>query len=348
VQKQLNMPIKLWRYKNRRLPDIRRRLRCFARVLLSIVAILVLDFNALCKEKQPSPLLPQNYAIVQHGDTLATVAQRYHSTPEKLIQYNGIKPPYKIYIGQPLKLSLSVIADKHAQIYIKEIQPTVPQSLCKPEKNLQVPNHKPLPLFLPSSNILKPLKKPQSGRFLPEGAMLSTSDANLKPQLVILPSRKPEVFKNSKELQPSSEIQKSKTIKLPLAQPNPPSGQNFLWPLKGKILSEFGTKSSLKYNRGINISAILGDCVVACENGIVAYAGNEIKGFGNMILIKHANGWMSAYAHNRHLLVSRGDKVQRGQKIAEAGATGNVKEPQLHFELRQKTRAVDPQKYLGY
>ncbi|MBL0942152.1 MAG: M23 family metallopeptidase [Alphaproteobacteria bacterium] len=264
-----------------------------------------------------------------------------------MIQDNGISPTYTSYIGQPLKISLPLIADKHTLIQEKVIQDKVSQNLAKSNKILKAPDHKPVSnLSLPAS-ALKPLKKPTVQIPLSEETVLS-SRGDLEPQVIILPTRKPSLSKQKNENTSFSEIQKSKEAKLPFAQLNPHRQLNFLWPLKGKILSGFGAKSILKYNRGINISAALGDSVVACENGIVAYSGNEIKGFGNLILIKHANGWMSAYAHNRHLLVKRGDNVQRGQKIAEVGTSGNVEQPQLHFELRQKTHAVDPQKYLGY
>jgi murein DD-endopeptidase MepM/ murein hydrolase activator NlpD len=87
--------------------------------------------------------------------------------------------------------------------------------------------------------------------------------------------------------------------------------------------------------------------VEAADVGVVAYAGNELRGYGNLILIKHSNGWISAYAHCDLILVKRGDKVSRGQVIARVGATGNVTEPQLHFELRRGNRAVDPREFMG-
>jgi murein DD-endopeptidase MepM/ murein hydrolase activator NlpD len=99
-------------------------------------------------------------------------------------------------------------------------------------------------------------------------------------------------------------------------------------------------------NDGINIALPKGAPVHAAENGVVAYAGNEIRGFGNLLLIKHDGGWMSAYGHNDRLLVKQGDKVKRGQVIARAGATGAVSSPQLHFELRKAGGAVDPLAYL--
>jgi murein DD-endopeptidase MepM/ murein hydrolase activator NlpD len=85
---------------------------------------------------------------------------------------------------------------------------------------------------------------------------------------------------------------------------------------------------------------------VAAENGIVAYAGNELRGFGNLLLVKHSGGWLTAYAHNERLLVKRGEQVRKGQRIANVGSTGTVSTPQLHFELRKGQRAVNPRKHL--
>lgn len=345
-QKQPDVLIRLGPLKSQRSVVITRTL-LFARILLCLAAFVILIPDAVSKVRQPPSSAFQNYAIVQRGDTLATVAHRCHSTPEKIIQDNGIKPPYKIYIGQPLKISASPNVDKHAKIHGKALEPKIYQNLAKSEGILKTQDHKPVSYLTLPESAFKPLKKPTLQKSLSKEAILP-SKTNLDSQFITLPRRKPSSLKQENGYNSSSNIHKSKEAKLPLAQLNPGSQQNFLWPLKGKILSGFGAKSISKYNRGINISAALGDSVVACENGVVAYSGNEIKGFGNMILIKHANGWMSAYAHNRRLLVSRGDTVQRGQKIAEAGASGNVEQPQLHFELRQKTRAVDPQKYLGY
>lgn len=132
----------------------------------------------------------------------------------------------------------------------------------------------------------------------------------------------------------------------PLPTPPGRSGSGFVWPLEGKILSSFGPKARGLRNDGINIAAQRGASVRAIDNGVVAYAGNELRGFGNMVLIKHDGSWVSTYAHNDRLLVQRGDRVRRGQTIAKAGSTGRADEPQLHFELRKGLTPVDPLAYL--
>ena len=120
----------------------------------------------------------------------------------------------------------------------------------------------------------------------------------------------------------------------------------FDWPVKGKIISSFGSKGGGVKNDGINIVAPKGTSIKSAEAGIVVYAGNELKGYGNLLLIRHEKGFMSAYAHADKLLVKVGDVVAKGDKIATVGVTGNVKQPQLHFEIRKKTKSVDPKKYL--
>lgn len=127
----------------------------------------------------------------------------------------------------------------------------------------------------------------------------------------------------------------------------PRSGRTFSWPVRGRILSTFGPKADGLHNDGINISARAGAPVIAAENGIVVYAGNELRGFGNLLLVRHAGGWITAYAHLDRTLVDKGQRVSRGQAIGTVGSSGGVSQPQLHFEIRQGTQAVDPAKFLS-
>lgn len=132
----------------------------------------------------------------------------------------------------------------------------------------------------------------------------------------------------------------------PAAVARPPAGGGFLWPVKGRLISGFGAKAGGLRNDGINIAAPRGQPVRAIAAGVVAYAGNELRGFGNLVLIRHDGDWVSAYAHADSIEVARGDRVRRGQVIARVGDTGGVSEPQLHFELRRGKKAVDPLPYL--
>ena len=113
------------------------------------------------------------------------------------------------------------------------------------------------------------------------------------------------------------------------------------------MISRFGPKAGGLHNDGLNIAAPRGTPIRAAENGVVVYAGSELEGFGNMVLLKHADGYVTAYAHAADVLVDRGDTVRRGQAIARIGSTGNVDRPQLHFEIRKGRRAIDPKTRLA-
>jgi murein DD-endopeptidase MepM/ murein hydrolase activator NlpD len=114
------------------------------------------------------------------------------------------------------------------------------------------------------------------------------------------------------------------------------------WPVKGHVIAGFGPKTNGQQNDGINLAVPEGTPVKAAEDGVVAYAGNELKGYGNLVLVRHPNGYVTAYAHAKELMVKRGDEVKRGQIIAKSGQTGNVDAPQLHFEVRKGQTPVDP------
>jgi murein DD-endopeptidase MepM/ murein hydrolase activator NlpD len=120
----------------------------------------------------------------------------------------------------------------------------------------------------------------------------------------------------------------------------------FRWPVRGRIIANFGKRPDGTHNDGINLAVPQGTDIHAVEGGRVAYAGSELKGYGNLVLIRHDNGWVSAYAHADQVLVRRDDVVRRGQVIAKAGKTGTVDQPQLHFELRQGSKPVDPVPHL--
>jgi len=152
--------------------------------------------------------------------------------------------------------------------------------------------------------------------------------------------------------QPPVPPQEVASLPAPAATPAPEApilapASAFIWPVQGNVISGYGPKAGGLYNEGINIAVPQGTPVRASQDGEVVYVGNELRGYGNLLLLRHPNGWVTAYAHNESLLVQRGDKVRRGQAIARAGSTGSVDSPQVHFEMRQGTRSVDPTRYLA-
>ena len=140
--------------------------------------------------------------------------------------------------------------------------------------------------------------------------------------------------------------QNKRTAAQRLPKPVSPSASKFRWPVQGRIISRFGSKNNGSHNDGVNLAVPAGTSVRAADNGVVAYAGSELKGYGNLVLVRHANNWVSAYAHMDEILVKRGDNISRGQVIAKSGKTGNVDRPQVHFELRKNSKPVNPLTHL--
>ncbi len=155
-------------------------------------------------------------------------------------------------------------------------------------------------------------------------------------------------------LQPAPEVKTAELTPLmeasceaALANPQPRMGSTFRKPVDGKTIAQFGPQKDGTVNEGITISVPKGTPVKAAENGVVAYVGDELPGFGNLILIRHADEYVTAYAHADTVLVKKCDVVKRGQTVATAGTTGDASQPQLHFELRKNSKPVDPAPFLG-
>ena len=136
----------------------------------------------------------------------------------------------------------------------------------------------------------------------------------------------------------------------PDAEESSPAGAagmpSFRWPLRGRVVTNFGAKTASGSNDGIDLAVPEGTAVRAADDGVVAYAGNEFKGYGNLVLVRHANGFVTAYANASEITVKRNDQVHRGQVIAKSGQTGTAANPQLHFEIRKNSAPVDPMQYL--
>ena len=186
----------------------------------------------------------------------------------------------------------------------------------------------------------------------PPSAPPVTSDAATAPPA---PSATPTILNSQRPAEDKSKVAaiapETSTKSDEPAANEPASGSvaeagKLRWPVKGRIITAFGQRTDGTHNDGINISVPMGTEIHAAESGSVAYAGSELKGYGNLVLIRHDNGWVTAYAHAEELLVKRGDKVSRGQVIAKAGKTGQVDQPQLHFEVRQGQKPVDPTPYM--
>lgn len=311
--------------------------------------------------QQPQIITIPNEIIVGKSDTLYSISRKYSLPVKDLIELNKLSKPYNLKAGQKLKLSKPVIA----------VVKTVPEKPVKKiEKNNEIINETPLFIIVgkydtlysisrkysvPVNDLIKINKLSKPYR-LKNGQKLRLKSLDEKPfitqsvksekitQKPIKEIKEEKVSNNSTSKQ-KEKVSSSPTRPLPTISAR--ASTKFSWPVRGKILSDFGAKSNGLFNDGINIGTQFGTMVFASENGVVAYSGNELKGMGNLIIIQHAGGWMTVYAHLDTMTVKRGTRVAVGQKIGTVGQTGKVDRPQLHFEIRKGTKAYDPQSNLN-
>jgi murein DD-endopeptidase MepM/ murein hydrolase activator NlpD len=142
--------------------------------------------------------------------------------------------------------------------------------------------------------------------------------------------------------QPSSDDEATVQPQAVQQQQRVPGSGRFVWPVSGRVIAQFGTSANGERNDGINIAAKAGDPIRAAASGVVTYAGNQLRSYGNLLLIKHDDGYVTAYAHAQSLNVQKGDHVLKGQVIGTVGQTGDVTQPQLHFEIRNGVQPVNP------
>jgi murein DD-endopeptidase MepM/ murein hydrolase activator NlpD len=125
------------------------------------------------------------------------------------------------------------------------------------------------------------------------------------------------------------------------------AGSTFYWPVHGQLIAGYGAKLNGLQNNGINVAVPEDTPVKAADDGVVIYSGNGLKTYGNMLLVRHANGYVTVYAHAKELLVKVGEEIKRGQVVAKSGKTGDVDRPQIHFEIRKASAPVNPMPYLN-
>jgi len=244
---------------------------------------------------------------VNSGETLMSIARKNHMTAAKLAQANNLPP------NAPLKIGMKLIVPGAKVAAITPAQQATVQPLAAPPAAIAAPQPRPQQLAAVTT-IGKPMAQPPAP-VLKETAHVATE---------------------TKEVEEAAKSADA-TAGLP----------TFRWPVRGRVIAGYGAKTSGKQNDGINVAVPEGTPVKAADDGVVTYAGNELKGYGNLVLIKHNNGYVTAYAHTSELLVKRGDTIKRGQIIAKSGQTGEVQSPQLHFEIRKGSTPVDPTQFLN-
>lgn len=276
-----------------------------------------------------------DFVVVQPGDTLYHIAKTHNSNVTELAALNKLNASRSLKVGQRIRVPLSstyVVASGDTVYSISRRYGVTVGDLASVNRINK-------PYRIKTGQLIAVPTRTETAsirrvRVVSPAATTPAQSSSWRDRVSqpALPKVKPVNTRQNVTWSPST------------SKAKPDSG--FLWPVNGRVISAFGTKQNGLHNDGINIAVKSGAKVHAARSGVVTYAGNELKGYGNLLLIKHADGFVTAYAHNRRFLVRRGDHVSQGQAIAEAGKTGAVSSPQVHFEIRKGRNAVNPSKYL--
>jgi murein DD-endopeptidase MepM/ murein hydrolase activator NlpD len=318
---------------------------------------------------------------VAPGDTLASLAQRYGVPAPAIAEANGLSGPAALQPGQRLvipRYSGPAAAAPAAPRPVATAAPSgamrVPMSsvhvVAPGETMVGIARRYRLPIAdLAAANNMAPHAMLKMGDRLvipgKSGLGGRTAAATPQPQAAPAPTATaptrpaasaPVAEKPAPGQQRLAQLEQKETIRVikpateDVADDERPSNggvPSFRWPVKGRVIANFGAKTNGQQNDGIDLAVPEGTAVRAAEDGVVAYAGSELKGYGNLILVRHSNGFVTAYAHASEIMVKRNDQVRRGQVIAKSGQTGNVSAPQLHFEIRKGSSPVDPMQHLA-
>jgi murein DD-endopeptidase MepM/ murein hydrolase activator NlpD len=305
---------------------------------------------------------------VRTGDSLNLIATRYGVPASAILEANGLKSAAQVSPGRQIVIPVynaggvaaAPVRAKAApapQRQAGEAKPRFVQGPKAQEKpgsakdrvrqaGAKTPEAKPDPKLAKAQPKPEPAKQAAKPELQKLGAVQP-----VKPALKAAEAQKPaqiEIAKtpaksSAKEPEQTASIAPQATAYAPAPATAAAQPVGFRWPAKGRVIAGFGGSGG---NEGINIAVPEGTSVKAAEDGTVAYAGSEVKGYGKLVLIRHDNGYVSAYAHNGEIAVKHGQKVKRGDTIAKSGQTGNVTSPQLHFEIRKGATPIDPMPHL--
>ncbi len=255
---------------------------------------------------------------VAAGETIYSVARLYGVKAQDIATLNGMNLDTKVRVGQSLSLPTGARSGNAKAAPLKENNKTAAATTGA------------LPAATAASQM--PSVRP--------GASQQPTQLNNAPTAPATTAQAPAATVSKTVARPETTT--------PATQPTRSASQElaFRWPVQGRIISGFGPKPNGVANEGVNLAVPEGTPIRASEGGVVVYSGNELKGYGNLVLVRHANGYVTAYAHASQLDVKRGDQVRRGQVIGKTGQSGDVSSPQLHFEVRKGSTPVDPMKYL--
>jgi murein DD-endopeptidase MepM/ murein hydrolase activator NlpD len=311
--------------------------------------------------------------IVGTSDTLDLVAKRYNVSAAAILQANGYKGPRMLSPGQQLIIPKQTAVAAAAPALAPAASKPVAAAAAPPSVHIvnrgdtlmSIARRNNVPVAeLAKANNLDQSAKLSLGMKLTVPGSRSAAAAPVAQPIVAAPAqpvapvaapatkmasaggppqsaRLASATTNVVEEKPVVEAASVKSSEATGALPT------FRWPVRGKVITSYGAKTNGKSNDGINLAVPEGTPVKAAEDGVVAYSGNELKGYGNLVLVRHSNGYVTAYAHASELMVKRGDTIKRGQIIAKSGQSGEVGSPQLHFEIRKGSSPVDPLQFLN-
>jgi murein DD-endopeptidase MepM/ murein hydrolase activator NlpD len=309
--------------------------------------------------------------IVGTSDTMEGLSQRYGVTTAEILKANGYKGPRALQPGQQLIIPpRAVAAAAPAVVAPKAVAAAAPVAAAPSVHvvnrgdtlmTIAHRNHVPVVELAKANGIDANSKLKLGQKITVPGAKSAAAPvaaqpaqvAGAQPGAVAAPATKMAAAEPPKEkarlaqATPTPEAAAAVTespVKTAEATGALPT---FRWPVRGRVVTGYGAKTNGKSNDGINVAVPEGTPVKAAEDGVVAYSGNELKGYGNLILVRHSNGYVTAYAHASELLVKRGETIKRGQIIAKSGQSGEVGSPQLHFEIRKGSSPVDPLQFLN-
>ena len=312
--------------------------------------------------------------IVGTSDTLEVLARRYHVTPAAILAANGYKGPRTLSPGQSLLIPQPAAVAAEASPAVAPVAAAAPVPAVKPVAVAASPAsaivhvvnhgdtlhsiarryHVSVAELARANNLDAGAKLKLGSRLNVPGKVAATAvpAAPAPQQIAVAPAAAPKLAaaaapQQSVRLAQASAAEDGAPETATKVSETTGALPTFRWPVRGKVIASYGAKTNGKANDGINLAVPEGTPVKAAEDGVVAYAGNELKGYGNLVLVRHANGYVTAYAHARELLVKRGDTIKRGQVIAKSGQSGEVASPQLHFEIRKGSSPVDPLQFLN-
>jgi murein DD-endopeptidase MepM/ murein hydrolase activator NlpD len=312
--------------------------------------------------------------IVGSNDTLETLARRYNVSAAAILQANGYKGPRVLSPGQQLIIPRPTLAAAAPAVAAPALAapasklvaavavagPAGVHFINRGDTLLSIARHNHVPVAeLAKANGLEPDAKLKIGMKInvPGARSAAASVPAAAPAAVAAaPAAATAPAGKMAAAEPAQKVRLAQATATPEeAAPESPvkaadatgALPTFRWPVRGRVITTYGAKTNGKQNDGINVAVPEGTPVKAAEDGVVAYSGNELKGYGNLILVRHANGYVTAYAHASELMVKRGETIRRGQIIAKSGQSGEVGSPQLHFEIRKGSTPVDPLQFLN-